>query len=321
MTKYCAISVPANERSTYWSRVVSDIFFPLDAKTNMPDKFDGIIDNWELGSISLSRFCSSPMFYERQKHHLRGLSEDNLLITFATASDARFIQGGNDLHCRKNGFFIQRGDLPYQFSHAEDNTLWVLKVPTQMLKARVRVLERYTSYTYDSSRGIAALFLDTARTIPARMEQVQAQSHEGLGRCLLDLLYLALEDDARALGSGMSSVRMAHLARIERYIQRNLANHAMTIEDIARANGISVRYLHELFKGEETTAGQWIRTKRLEACMEDLRDPRHGETIAEIAYRWGFGDQAQFSRHFKAHFGRTPREVRNEAHGERPARQ
>jgi AraC-like DNA-binding protein len=34
--------------------------------------------------------------------------------------------------------------------------------------------------------------------------------------------------------------------------------------------------------------------------------------VAEIAYRWGFGDQGQFSRHFKSHFGKTPREVRTE---------
>ena len=105
-------------------------------------------------------------------------------------------------------------------------------------------------------------------------------------------------------------MRLGHLARIERYVRKNLANHAMTIEEIALANGISSRYLHELFKGSDRTIGQWIRTLRLEAALADLQDPRHGETVAEIAYRWGFGDQAQFSRHFKSHFGKTPREIR-----------
>jgi AraC-like DNA-binding protein len=182
-----------------------------------------------------------------------------------------------------------------------------------MLKNRLRLLDRYTGYTYDSSGGAGALVLDTARTIPARMEQLGLVAREGLGRCLVDLLCLALEDDARVLGSGMSSVRLGHLARVERHIRKNLGNHAMTIETIATANGISTRYLHELFKGSDTTIGQWIRVLRLEAALKDLQDPRYGETVAEIAYRWGFGDQGQFSRHFKSHFGKTPREVRAES--------
>jgi AraC-like DNA-binding protein len=179
------------------------------------------------------------------------------------------------------------------------------------VKSRIRTLDRYASYTYDSSRGVGALFLDTASAIPGRMDQLSGSiTKEGLGRCLLDLLCLALEDDERALGSGMSSVRQGHLARVERYIRKNLSNHAMTIEDIASANGISTRYLHQLFNASDTSVGRWIRGLRLEAAYEDLQNPRHGETVAEIAYRWGFGDQAQFSRHFKSHFGKTPREVR-----------
>jgi AraC-like DNA-binding protein len=310
MTRFSAASVSPQDRSLQWSHFVSDIFFPLSATFAAPERFDGTIENWDLGQVSLSRFQSAPVCYDRAKEHLRGRAQDDLLVTFVTETEAQFSQGDNHLHCKKDGFFIQRGDLPYQFSHAENNELWVLKVPTQLVKNRVRVLDRYVSYTYDSSRGAGALFLDTARSIPRRMEQFGPITKDGLGSCLVELLCLALQDDERALGSGLSSVRMGHLARVERYVRKNLANHAMTIEDIALANGISSRYLHQLFEGSEATIGQWIRQLRLEAALKDLQDPRHGETLAEIAYRWGFGDQAQFSRHFKSHFGKTPREVR-----------
>ena len=312
MPKFSVARIAPADRSRGWSEFVSEIFFPLNASFSAPEQFHGTVENWDMGQISLSCFQSGPLCYDREKHHLRGRTEDHFLITFATESDARFSQGHCDLFCKKNGFFIQRGDLPYQFSHAEDNKLWVLKVPARILKTRIRSLDRYASYTYDSSRGVGALLLDTARAIPGRMEQLSgAITKEGLGRCLMDLLCLALEDDERALGSGMSSVRLGHLARVEQYIRKNLSNHAMTIEDIASSNGISTRYLHQLFNASDTSVGRWIRGVRLEAACRDLRNPRHGETVAEIAYRWGFGDQAQFSRHFKAHFGRTPREVRS----------
>lgn len=310
MTKFSVASVPPQDRSVHWSNFVSQIFFPLHASFAEPERFYGTIENWKLGEVSLSRFNSAPVCYDRYAQHLRSPADDDLLITFATKSGARFSQSNNLLHCKKNGFFIERSDLPYQFSHPEENELWVLKVPTRMLRNRMRVLDRYFGYVYDSGRGAGALFLDAAKTIPLRAEELSSASRDELGRCLVDLLCLALEDDQRALGSGMSSVRLGHLARVERYVRKHLTNHAMTVEDIAVANGISSRYLHKLFKESDTTVGQWIRELRLEATLVDLQDPRHGETVAEIAYRWGFGDQAQFSRHFKSHFGRTPREAR-----------
>lgn len=48
-------------------------------------------------------------------------------------------------------------------------------------------------------------------------------------------------------------------------------------------------------------------------CDEMLRDPSCRKSISEIAYRWGFADQAQFSRHYRAQFGKTPSEAREPA--------
>ena len=44
-------------------------------------------------------------------------------------------------------------------------------------------------------------------------------------------------------------------------------------------------------------------------------DDNAGLSLSEIAYRWGFGDQAQFSRQYRAEFGCTPREARAAARG------
>jgi len=310
MTRFSVAAVEPSERSLHWSKFVSGIFFPMRASFIAPDRFHGTIENWELGCVSLSRFCSGPVCYDRAKSDLRGRADDDLLITFAIGSEAHFAQGDYSLNCRPNGYFIERGDLPYQFSHADDNELWVLKVPGPMLKNRIRVVDHYLGHAYDAGQGLGALFLDTARGIPARTMRLNAETKERLGRCLLDLLCLALEDDPRAIGSRMGSVRLAHLARVEHYIRRNLTKPSMTIEEIAHANGVSVRYLHDLFKESGTSPSHWIRTLRLEAAFNDLQVNRRKETIGEIAYRWGFGGQAQFSRQFKAHFGTTPREVR-----------
>jgi len=82
---------------------------------------------------------------------------------------------------------------------------------------------------------------------------------------------------------------------------------------VARGCEISTRYLHELLRDTNQTLGQWIREQRLEACRDSLKDSNNRQTVAEIAYRWGFGDHAQFSRAFKARFGLSPKEFRDRA--------
>jgi AraC-like DNA-binding protein len=41
-----------------------------------------------------------------------------------------------------------------------------------------------------------------------------------------------------------------------------------------------------------------------------LKDLACRKSLSEIAYQWGFGDQAQFSRHYRAKYGCTPSEAR-----------
>jgi AraC-like DNA-binding protein len=50
---------------------------------------------------------------------------------------------------------------------------------------------------------------------------------------------------------------------------------------------------------------QHIREQRLIAARDLLQMPDPGP-LSDVAYRFGFSDQAQFSRLFKAMFGQTP---------------
>ncbi|WP_237332824.1 helix-turn-helix transcriptional regulator [Zobellella iuensis] len=69
--------------------------------------------------------------------------------------------------------------------------------------------------------------------------------------------------------------------------------------------GISTRYLHKLFQGQEFSVGQWIRELRLQGAEADIRRGGPGRTLADIAYKWGFNDQAHFCRSFKTRCGRV----------------
>jgi len=112
------------------------------------------------------------------------------------------------------------------------------------------------------------------------------------------------------LGSAETAVRRAHLHRAEAFICSNLKDPALSTAKVADACGISMRYLQQLFAESSTTANGFIRDCRLVRADEDLRRKAADDSISMIAYRWGFSDQAQFSRHYRTKFGITPSEAR-----------
>ncbi len=311
--RFMAGAIPVEQRERYWGEAVSSIFFPLDVRFNDPARFSGVLEHWSFGQVSLSRFRSDPVFYTRERRHLNHGTDEDILVTFARHSDTVFSQNGVTLTCGRNQFVIERSHSPYEFVQKDANELWVLKLPLALLKQRLRSLDRYTSFVFDAETGVGGLLSDTLRLLPHRMANAEDAARESIGGYIVDLLALAVESDERVLGSRGASVKTAHLARIERFIRQNLANRRLSPEMIAAHCGISARYLHELFTANGTSVGRWIRELRLAACEQQLREARRRDSIAEIAYRWGFGDQAQFSRHFRAQFGCTPSEHRARA--------
>jgi AraC-like DNA-binding protein len=308
-----------HERSRHWHEAIATAYFPLDLDFRSPDSFTGDLAIWELGDVSLSRLTSEALRYRRLPHHFRAEGEEHFLITIPARSEIFFSQCGKDVRCNPGGFILERSHEPYEFSHAEAADLWVMKVEAKALAGRIRQPDRFCSLQFDAANGAGGLFSDMLPLIPGRFDAMELETRSTVGRQLLDLLALALKADERTLTSGSSTVREAHLTRIECFIRKRLGDCDLDPDGIASGCGISTRYLHELFRDTNQTLGSWIRDQRLEACRELLADTANRQTVAEIAYRWGFSDQAQFSRAFKAHFGVPPKDYREQARNRTPS--
>jgi AraC-like DNA-binding protein len=309
-TRHSTADVAPEGRSRRWHEVIASTYFPLNLRFREPQAFNGELAIWPLGNLSLSRLTSDALAYERQPHHLRNEREEQYLVTIPAAADVFFSQCKVDIRCKPGGFILERGHEPYVFGHEEENDLWVLKVPGDALRGRIRAPDRFSTLQFDATAGVGALFVDMLHLIPSHFESMSAEAHAYLGLQLVDLLVLALKSDERALFSSASAVREAHLARIEQFVRAHLPEQDLGPERVAGACGISIRYLHELFRDTNQTLGQWVREQRLAAARQAIEEPHNNHTIAEIAYRWGFTDQAQFSRLFRAAFGATPSECR-----------
>ncbi|WP_298106130.1 acetamidase/formamidase family protein [Bradyrhizobium sp.] len=157
--------------------------------------------------------------------------------------------------------------------------------------------------------ALRAMFQSFAMRID-EIDQVQLTVGEG---ALLDLIVSAMLSVSKAGSGPMTGVQAAHFRRIAAAIESRLSDPTLCVADIAKQERLSTRYIQRLFERRNQSFSDYVRHSRLERSRADLIDSNHAdESIAEIARRWGFPDQAHFSRSFNRAFGTTPKAVRHQ---------
>ncbi len=104
-----------------------------------------------------------------------------------------------------------------------------------------------------------------------------------------------------------------HLNKIHltfEFIDKNL-DSKLSLESISKVALLSPFYFHRVFKfitGE--SLNKYITRKRIEKSASDLLHRNY--TISEIAYKYGFNENASYSKAFKKHYGVSPTNFRQQ---------
>lgn len=305
---YSTRTLPPEAQRAGWSDIVTRSYFPLDLDYRARARFDGTLKGWSLGAVEASRLTSDPAMYRRTRAHLKGVEEEEFLLTVPRAAPVRFLQMGRELVCPPGGFILERGNEPYEFSYGAANDMIVAKIGHAALARRLPDPGRFCAIRFDARAGIGALLVDFLQTTEVQAGALASRVQGAVGQQVVDLLALAIEADPSAALGSETSVRRAHLARIERETEARHADPYLTPGAVAAACGISTRYLHDLCQRDGRTWRDRLREIRLREARRLLARP--GPSITEIAYGCGFSDASAFSRAYRARFGETPRETR-----------
>jgi AraC-like DNA-binding protein len=308
VTAHSTDQIVPGQRSAHWGRVIAETYFPLHLTFRDPASFSGTLERRQMGSVSLSRLATMPLQYERRPTHISHTREEEYLITVPRLSPVEFRQIGREVRCDPGGFILERGDEPYRFAYDTANELSVLKISKKSLSEKVRDPDRFCAKIIDARTGLPALFTTMMKQLHS-LPLTEGRAAEVLGRQMVEVLALALDETAADDQQVRTSVRAGHLRRAEQIIRKHLSSPALSPEFVADACGISKRYLHELFGDTNQTVSQFIRDERLIAAREAITSSP-ALSMAEISYRFGFCDQAQFSRLFRAKFGQAPTDWR-----------
>lgn len=162
--------------------------------------------------------------------------------------------------------------------------------------------------------GLADVLFRALDGTAANLEAMPHGAWATVARSLAELLLsLVLQLSGSNADAGVTANQAALLHRIYQTVERRLDDPELTLACIARAEGISERYLQKLFESTGDTFSHYLRERRLKRAWSDLSNPAEAHhSVSEIGYRYGFNDAAHFSRAFRERFGLPPRAFRQQ---------
>ncbi|MGW5691902.1 helix-turn-helix domain-containing protein [Streptomyces asiaticus] len=215
--------------------------------------------------------------------------------------------------------FLGPGDIcfydvhrPPQLDVPARSRMKVFLLPRELLGLEDSDLHQITNAPVTRTSGMGALLSPFLSDLADTAAVSQPPVVKMLAWNAVDLLATLAREHLSEHATGTPHDQAPLMSAIREFIDLHLSDVDLSPQTIAKANRISVRYLHKLFKDEGTTVGRWIRRRRLEECRRALTfRPRGNQTIAAVANRWGFQSATHFSRVFRAAYGMSPREWRD----------
>jgi AraC-like DNA-binding protein len=159
-------------------------------------------------------------------------------------------------------------------------------------------------------RALLELVSGARETGLLQHDLVRASTYRLLAVSLLEQFRLV--GDAQGLHTSVEQRRRVYRRGAE--FLTAFASLPITVEDAAEAAGVAVPELVDAFRAhtaQELTPTAFLRDVRLHAAMADLQagDPTLGDTVGDIAHRWGFASPSRFAALFRNTFGVHPKQI------------
>ncbi|MDC0404124.1 helix-turn-helix domain-containing protein [Porticoccaceae bacterium] len=299
------------DRDSWHARAVST-FCNMDIRYPSNSSFYGELYNTALNRIHLARIGSSAIEVFRTRQHISSHDQAHYLVKFQLAGHGWIEQSGQQALLSPGDFVICSSTEPYRLKFEQHYQQAVLAIPATLMLEMYTPANDILGVRMGSESVTNSLLSQFVSSVASRIDELDLQTISRLEANILDLLITSLQNTQQdgALNNSLQTSDR-HLDSIKRLITLNLNNPALNTEFIAKAEGISKRYLHLLFKNEATTLTRFIQKQRLEECRKALgKAHRIERSTTEIALEWGFSDVSHFYRCFKAAYGMTPRQYK-----------
>jgi AraC-like DNA-binding protein len=297
------------KRYSAWRDAICDVYVHVDVKATDPENYKGFIRETEFGDVVLTDILLSEQRINRNPQHIAKLDKDCYYIQLLHSGNLNVLQHG-ETHASN----AARGALfcateQYELQCIGDVRSFYLEIPRDKFAERFPKDSKPLCAPIDCTRGLGRVATEFCASLAAEDPNIGDSTRAELGDQLLDILALTLLSKESDLLLSECSVQKARLRSVQRWIEEHLGDPNLTLEKIAQANNMSLRYLHLLFSQIDMSVSNWLWDRRLQRCYGAIASG-DSRSITAIAFDHGFSSSAHFSTMFRRKYGFRPSDLR-----------
>lgn len=305
-------SLTGPERFGLWAETIAAAFGPFGISRNDRERFHGRVRVERRQTIRFIELGYQGHAFRRSRNDVARLDDAYCSLLRPLHGRLILLQDGAEHLLEPGQYYLVNHAVPYETVPQAGYQAVALAFPPSALASRVADPRSFYALKANPASPRWNLLDGFLTHYTAGRQSWSDSEFDKLTDQLLDLIVMSIVEPTHHASASEGSARAAHHARALRHIRTHLADRQLTPRGVAEACGISLAYLHEVFRDTGHGVEETIFAERLERAGAMLRAPHHARTqIATIAYRLGFSDPAHFARAFRRRFGASPSEWRS----------
>jgi AraC-like DNA-binding protein len=295
-------------RYAAWRDAICDVYVHVDVKATDPERYRGFIREAKFGEVVLTDILLSEQRIRRNRRHISQLDKECYYLQLIHKGRISVLQRGETHKSNAARGAVFSATEQYElYGHGEVRSFY-LEIPRNEFAQRFPRERIPVSASLNTAGGLGRIATEFCASLATDGSKLEDSVRAGLGNQLMDLLAFSLLTTEGDMPAAEGSVRRARLRSVQNWIEARLGDPNLSLDRVAAANSMSLRYLHLIFEAEEMSASEWIWNRRLQLAYDCLAQGG-GRTITSIAYDHGFNSSAHFSTLFRRKYGVSPRDV------------
>lgn len=268
-----------------------------------PLQIDAVLRS--LPNLAMASGLRSPM----RVHRTPDLIEDDDLLLIVMARGAgRLNQYGRAVGIGQGEAVLYANGTPAIFEMPVPSSTITYRFKRDLLQARVANLDDLVARPIAPDEPALRLLASYSGVLDQHSALATAELRRAVSAHMYELAALLLDGKSEPPAAG---VRAARLHALKQDIRARITQSSLSVDEIARSQQISERYIRRLFADDGTTFTDFVREARLEQAWRMLTVPsRPHRSVSAIAHESGFADLSYFNRAFRKRYGMTPSDAR-----------
>ncbi|GAA3487958.1 MULTISPECIES: helix-turn-helix domain-containing protein [Streptomyces] len=308
------MSLAREDRFEWWCQEVARSAAPTRISSEHAADFAGHVGMLSAGPLRATLMAFPTLHSERTARLVRESDPETYELALVLNGTMSVAQERREVRMSDGDFVMWSSSLPYtglvsgQGDGARVARAVVLHLPRTSLPFPDHRAAALLATGLTARSGVGAVLDRHLRAVLDEAPRLEEAAAAAVGETTLHLVraLLATRLDRQDLLEPETR-SAALLARLEAFVEQNLADPGLTPQAVAAHHHISVRQVHQLFRARAETVSAFIRRRRLERCRADLADRRLDHLpVHAVAARNGLADPAGFNRLFKREYGMPP---------------